>query len=184
MATAPAANTSATNTSATGGGRYSFRGELNPRILSRTRRRRASRISRDADATDVYAEVVIDQAEIDALLAGAGTPGPEASTVGAAAAAASTARIRRTPDVERILRIRVPIIVQLAQSTMTMADIRNLSLGKILQFSQPIEKPLELHINNECIGFGDAVRVKDSYGLRITSIRDSSARIKSLGGTP
>jgi|YNPNPStandDraft_1061719.scaffolds.fasta_scaffold145316_1 flagellar motor switch protein FliN/FliY len=87
------------------------------------------------------------------------------------------------PDetVRRLLRIRVPVIVQLAAQRMALSVIRNLAPGSILEFDKSVDSDLELLINNRCIGLGTCVKVGENFGLRITQIKDAAARVRSLG---
>jgi flagellar motor switch protein FliN/FliY len=85
------------------------------------------------------------------------------------------------PEVARILRIRVPAIVQLASRQMSISAVRKLSLGMIIEFYKGIDDPLELLINNHPIGKGEAVKVGEHFGLRVTEVRDAATRIKSMG---
>jgi flagellar motor switch protein FliN/FliY len=136
--------------------------------------------------------MIVDQDEIESLLAQADTLATEAKTelpdsqsVGATEAAPvllrPTTSPDATPEVARILKIRVPLIVQLATRRMSIESVRKLSLGMIIEFNKSVDEPLELLINNHPVGFGDAVRVNERFGVRISQIRDAAARIKSMG---
>lgn len=136
--------------------------------------------------------MVVDQDEIEALLAqaenvagDAGGESPEAAPTEAPAALPPSATrgpiIDACPEVTRILRIRVPAIVQLASRRMNISAVRKLSLGMIIEFYKGIDDPLELLINNHPVGKGEAVKVGEHFGLRVTEIRDAATRIKSMG---
>lgn len=137
------------------------------------------------------------QADIDALLAEASAladeSGPATATLEApvpaasAAAPGSSAGSRQyapsyeAEDPSRILRLQVPVIVRLAERTMPLSEIVNLSSGAILEFDKPAEAELDLMINNKCIGRGSAVKVGENFGLRITTIGSVHDRIVALG---
>ena len=84
-------------------------------------------------------------------------------------------------EVRRLLRLRVPVITQLASRQMPIGTIRKLSIGTILEFDKCIDQPLRLLVNNKCVGKGDAVRVGERFGLLINHIEDRAARIRCLG---
>lgn len=86
-----------------------------------------------------------------------------------------------SPEVARLLKIRVPVIVQLASRRMSIAAIRRLSLGMIIEFHKNVDEPLDLLINNRPIGRGVAVKVGEHFGLNITEIGDTATRIRSMG---
>ncbi len=85
-------------------------------------------------------------------------------------------------DVNRILHIEVPIIVQLCERTMPLSEILNLSSGSIIEFSKPADGELELKVNNKIVGNGQAVKVGENFGLRVTRIGTIRERIQAMGG--
>jgi flagellar motor switch protein FliN/FliY len=84
-------------------------------------------------------------------------------------------------DLSRILRLHVPVIVKLAERKLTMSEVLRLGVGAIIEFSKANDEPLELLINNKPIGLGEAVKVGENFGLRITQIGDVKAVIRSMG---
>lgn len=85
-------------------------------------------------------------------------------------------------DPQRILKLEVPVIVQLAWREMSLAEILNLSNGAIIEFEKSFDAPLDLKINNKIIGCGQAVKVGEKFGLRIAAIGSVTQRIKAMGG--
>lgn len=85
-------------------------------------------------------------------------------------------------ELRRILRMEVPVIVKLAQRTLTTAEIMRLGPGAIIEFIKASDEPLELLINNKTIGLGEAVKVGENFGLKITQIGDVKEVIRSMGG--
>jgi len=103
---------------------------------------------------------------------------PPARTAGATTPPA--AHSQRDPS--RILRLEVPVIVQLAARTMPLSDILGLSTGAIIEFDKPSDGELELMINNKCIGHGQAVKVGENFGLRVSTVGSVRDRIHAMGG--
>ena len=87
-------------------------------------------------------------------------------------------------DLRSILSIEVPIIVRIASRRMSLEAIRAIGPGSIIEMPKPVQEDLELLVANKTIGRGRAVKVGDSYGLRITSVGDVQARIAALGQRP
>ncbi|HMO27589.1 MAG TPA: FliM/FliN family flagellar motor switch protein, partial [Tepidisphaeraceae bacterium] len=54
--------------------------------------------------------------------------------------------------------------------------------GAIIEFDRGSDQPLELMINNKTIGLGNAVKVGENFGLRLTQVGDAKTLIESLGG--
>src|SRR6478672_2277918 len=86
-----------------------------------------------------------------------------------------------TTELDRILRLHVPVIVKLAERKLTLAEVMRLGPGAIIEFSKSSDEPLELLINNKPIGLGDAVKVGENFGLKINQIGDVKEVIRSMG---
>jgi flagellar motor switch protein FliN/FliY len=84
-------------------------------------------------------------------------------------------------ELQRILRLEVPVIVKLAQRKLSMSEVLRLGVGAIIEFAKSSDEPLDLLINNKPIGVGEAVKVGENFGLRITQIGDVKTVIKSMG---
>lgn len=127
--------------------------------------------------------MIIDQKQIDALVADAAGEAPPPSQPGGAARAAPAraASAPHRPDLTRILRLRVPVIVRLADRRMSVSEIIRLSPGAIIEFDRGDDADLELMINNRVIAGGSAVKVGENFGLKLTCIGDVRHRIRSLG---
>jgi flagellar motor switch/type III secretory pathway protein FliN len=64
---------------------------------------------------------------------------------------------------------------------MTLESILSVTVGTILEFDVPFDGELTLHVANRSIGKGQAVKVGEKFGLRITRIHPVQARIGALG---
>lgn len=136
--------------------------------------------------------MVVDQDEINELKAQAeaaetvAVAKPE-SAADAQEAAQTSAAPNEAPDtspdeeVARLMKIRVPVIVQLATREMAVKKIRHLSAGAIIEFDKSVTEGLDLLINNRLVGRGTAVKIGEHFGLEVTDVGDTAQRIKSLG---
>ena len=75
-----------------------------------------------------------------------------------------------------LLRITVPVVVTLARKRQSLSRILELSPGSIIQFDKPCEEMLDLMIGNRPVAVGEAVKVGDKFGLRVTSIASPEER--------
>lgn len=130
--------------------------------------------------------MIIDQSEIDTLITQADGLVAETSTqvspeVPQPTVIATRPNPPNDPEVVRILRLTVPVVVQLAKRQMAIAAVRDLSVGAIIEFEKSLEEPLDLLVNNRLIGHGQCVKVGENFGLRITKVVSRTARIRSLG---
>jgi|YNPBryantNP2012_1023418.scaffolds.fasta_scaffold12877_3 flagellar motor switch protein FliN/FliY len=128
-----------------------------------------------------------EQCSVEDLLSQAATLAHEAqahlATPNDAPAPPPSPTAAQDPQLARILRLKVPVIVQLAQRPMSIATVRNLSVGSILEFNKSVDEELDLLIANRRIGRGNCVKVGENFGLRITQICDKAQRIRSMGPT-
>lgn len=81
----------------------------------------------------------------------------------------------------RILKIEVPVVVRVGERQMRMSEVLGLVPGSIIELNKRAEDELDLLINNKQIGSGNAVKVGENFGLRVTYIGDVRARIEALG---
>lgn len=80
-------------------------------------------------------------------------------------------RIAQLPPYTRsLLRIQVPVRVTLASTQLPLKRILELGQGSIIPFTKSCEEPLTLSVGNYEVAVGEAVKVGDKFGLRITSM--------------
>lgn len=85
-------------------------------------------------------------------------------------------------DLRSILCLEVPIIVLLGERQMKTSEVVSLVPGAIIELPKNAEDELALQVNNKPIGTGQAVKVGENFGLRISFIGDLRARIDALAG--
>ena len=87
------------------------------------------------------------------------------------------------PYTQSLLRIRVPVVVTLAEKRQVLSKVLEISPGTIIQFEKSCEEMLDLSVANRSIAAGEAVKVGDKFGLRITSMTPPDERFHSLTPT-
>lgn len=85
-------------------------------------------------------------------------------------------------DLQRLLTIEVPVIVQLGIRRMTVGEVMRLGVGAIVEFGKSAEEEMDLLANNKPIGKGHAVKVGENFGIKISSIAPVKETIRRLGG--
>lgn len=89
--------------------------------------------------------------------------------------------VRDLPLITRsLLRIRVPVQVTLAETRRPLSEVLQFAPGVIIQFNKSCEEPLELQINGRTVAVGEAVKVGDKFGLRITKMTPPPERYVRL----
>lgn len=84
-------------------------------------------------------------------------------------------------DVRTILKLEVPVIVQIGHRTVTMNEVLAFGPGTILEMDKSSEENLDLLVKNKQIGSGTAVKVGENFGIRITSIDPPQQRVAAIG---
>jgi flagellar motor switch protein FliN/FliY len=69
-----------------------------------------------------------------------------------------------------LLKIRVPVMVTLAEAKQPVQNVLDIGPGSIIHFNKPCEDTLSLEIAGQKIALGEAVKVGDKFGLWITSM--------------
>ena len=78
---------------------------------------------------------------------------------------------KRLPAYTRsLLHVQVPVVVTLAAKKQPIGQILELGPGSIIHFEKPCEDMLDLSVGEHRIAQGEAVKVGDKFGLRVTSL--------------
>lgn len=85
-------------------------------------------------------------------------------------------------NIEAILKLEVPVIVQIAERTMEVGEVLDLAPGSIVELPKLSDDELELMANNKVVGTGLAVKVGENFGIRISYVGDVRARAEALAG--
>ncbi len=83
-------------------------------------------------------------------------------------------------DIKTIRGLEVPLIVQLGERSMTVAELLALAPGSIIEIPKPADDELDLLINNQRIGVGTAVKVGENFGLRVSAIGSPEAIAEAI----
>lgn len=70
----------------------------------------------------------------------------------------------------RVRGLKVPIIVQLAGRRIPVATILQWGRGTIVEFGKSVETDIDLLVGNRPVARGEAVKVGEKFGLRVTAI--------------
>ncbi len=90
-------------------------------------------------------------------------------------------RIEQLPAYTRsLLKISVPVIVTLAEKRQPLKRIIELGPGAIIQFDKSCDETLDLQVGEHRVAVGEAVKVGDKFGLRITSMALPEERFEPL----
>jgi flagellar motor switch/type III secretory pathway protein FliN len=134
------------------------------------------------DVDPVHRDLRADELAVEPASSGlADEPAPSAASKLRQKGAARGPGLRDLPTYSRsLLRIRVPLSVTLAEKKQPLGQILEIGPGSILQFEKSCEDMLDLNVSNLAIARGEAVKVGDKFGLRVTSLILPSERFKPV----
>jgi len=64
--------------------------------------------------------------------------------------------------------VEVDVTIEIGRRRMKIADILRLKVGQTLELSKAAGQPLDVYVNGQLLGRGEAVVVGERYGVRIT----------------
>ena len=69
-----------------------------------------------------------------------------------------------------LLKVPVPVSVTIASMKQPVEQIRNFGPGVVIQFNKSCEDTLSLEVAGQVLAHGEAVKVGEMYGLKITEV--------------
>lgn len=87
-------------------------------------------------------------------------------------------------ELAAILKIEVPVSVQIAARDMSFEEVLHLAPGAIIELPKLADEELEILVGGKPIGTGRAVKVGESFGIRVAYIGDLRKRIDAMAGRP
>lgn len=98
----------------------------------------------------------------------------------AAPVAAPVAAAAPPPNVNRILCVTVPLVVEIARRAITLKEVVVFKPGTVIEFDKKSDDLLDLVVGLTRVAKGEAVKVGECFGLRILEVGSIRDRIKSL----
>ncbi len=84
-------------------------------------------------------------------------------------------------DLGFLLDIPLQVSVEIGRSRILIKDLLQMQEGSIIELDKLSGEPLDLYVNSRLIARGEAVLVKDKYGIRLTDVVSPAERIENLG---
>jgi flagellar motor switch protein FliN/FliY len=86
-----------------------------------------------------------------------------------------------TTDFKNVLKLSVPVIVQIGRRQMSLDEVLAMGPGAIVDLNRGFEGDLDILVNNKSVGRGVAVKVGENFGVRVTNIAEPQERIEAMG---
>ncbi|MEM6393816.1 MAG: FliM/FliN family flagellar motor switch protein [Planctomycetota bacterium] len=85
-------------------------------------------------------------------------------------------------DLQTLLNLNVPLIVQIGRRTASVDDILSFGPGAIFELDKVSDEPLDVLVNNKHVGTGSAVKVGENFGIRFDEIGPPEERLNAALG--
>ena len=80
-----------------------------------------------------------------------------------------------------LLSLEVPVSVILAELDMPIELILETKIGTIIEFDVSFDSDLMLNVADEQVAKGQAVKIGENFGFRVTSVKSVEERVQALG---
>lgn len=115
----------------------------------------------------------------------AAEPGQEVPRVSHVSAAsvesANDAMIESSSGVmDLIMDIPVTLSMELGRTHISIRELLSLNPGSVIELERLASEPMQILVNGTLVAHGEAVKLGDRYGVRLTSVVSSAERLKHV----
>lgn len=80
-----------------------------------------------------------------------------------------------------LLDLSLPVSIELGRTSLAIRDILDLQRGSVVEFEKLASEPVDILINGRKMAEGEVVVIEKHFAIRITSLVETSERVKNLG---
>ena len=84
-------------------------------------------------------------------------------------------------DLEFLYEVPLQVSVEVGRARILLKDLLQMGEGYVVELDKMAGEPLDLFVNGRLIARGEAVRVGDKFGIRLTEVVSQSDRLEKLG---
>ena len=84
-------------------------------------------------------------------------------------------------DLEFLFDVPLQVSVEVGRARILLKDLLQMGEGYVVELDKLAGEPLDLYVNSRLIARGEAVRVGDKFGIKLTEVVSQSDRIEKLG---
>jgi len=88
---------------------------------------------------------------------------------------------REALDLSLLMDVSLQVTVELGRTRMTVESLLRLSQGSVVELNRIAGEPLDIYINNKLMARGEAVVIKEKFGVRVTDVLSPDKRLEGLG---
>lgn len=96
------------------------------------------------------------------------------------AALAPSEKPGEAQNIDLLLDVSLPIVIELGRTSMKIQDILELGPGSVVELDKLAGEPVDIIVNDKQIAKGEVVVVEENFGVRITNLVSPLERIRNL----
>jgi flagellar motor switch protein FliN/FliY len=78
-----------------------------------------------------------------------------------------------TNNMEMLMDVHIPVLVELGKTEMLMRDVLSLTPGAIIELDSLAGEPVKISVRGKIIAYGEVVVVDENFGVKIIKIASS-----------
>ncbi|MBM3324478.1 MAG: flagellar motor switch protein FliN, partial [Calditrichaeota bacterium] len=83
-------------------------------------------------------------------------------------------------DMELLLDIDLPIVIELGRTSLLIREILKLGPGSIIELDKLSGEPVDVYVNDKKFAEGEVVVIDENFGVRVTEVLRPDERLKAL----
>ncbi|MCL1979555.1 MAG: flagellar motor switch protein FliN [Proteobacteria bacterium] len=84
-------------------------------------------------------------------------------------------------ELEFLYGVPLQVSVEVGRARILLKDLLQMGEGYVVELDKLAGDPLDLYVNSRLIARGEAVKVGDKFGIKLTEVASQSDRIENLG---
>ena len=84
-------------------------------------------------------------------------------------------------DLEFLYEVPLQVSVEVGRARILLMDLLQMGEGYVVELDKMAGEPLDLFVNGRLIARGEAVRIGDKFGIKLTEVVSQSDRLEKLG---
>jgi flagellar motor switch protein FliN/FliY len=90
-------------------------------------------------------------------------------------------RSNLSKELEFLFDVPLQVSVEVGRARILLRDLLQMGEGYVVELDKLAGEPLDLYVNSRLIARGEAVKVGEKFGIKLTEVVSQSDRIKNLG---
>ncbi|MGL1931442.1 MAG: flagellar motor switch protein FliN [Desulfotalea sp.] len=84
-------------------------------------------------------------------------------------------------SLEFLYDVPLEVSVEVGRSKILLKDLLHMTEGYVIELNKIAGEPLDIYVNSRLIARGEAVKIGDKFGIKLTDVISTSDRLEQLG---